>query len=200
MELAPDGQVLYVAAARACLAAMSGNAQLWQAAAQALSAMPEPLSCMDLAAYRLLTRLVRAHDQNPTGAFKFRRADASSKPLPCPVIASITPASGPSGTTVSITGANLARVQEVAIYAYDESEEVDSSASSQRRPDHRARRHSEGWRMGMCRPAGCARVERLVDEWLTFVEIDPSPSATIGSTPARPSRFLVRRPPRSEEA
>jgi hypothetical protein len=195
LPLAPEAQVLYLAAARACLAAMSGNDQKWEAAAHALSTMQKPLSCMDLAVYMLLKRLIRANEQNPTGVFRFRRSNASSKPLPCPEIGTMTPISGPSGTTVTITGTNLHRVQQVAVYPYDESGALSPDTFEPNGdPITVTVEKSTGLSPWACVVLRGAPGWNGTGQWFTFVEPDPSPTAS-PSAPPTPNPALACPPP-----
>jgi len=112
-----DGAALVVAAARACLAAReSSDDKRWAEAKAARDAVTDPrsLHCLDAAVYRLLDRLVRAHEKNPGGEFQFKRTGGGGAP-PCPVITRITPRRGQAGQVVTIEGVNLDRVSRVDV-------------------------------------------------------------------------------------
>lgn len=126
--LQPDGELralsdaaqrLYGAVADACLAALHGQPGRWAAAEDALQALASPVSCLDVATYELLQRLVDAHRANPSGPFEARTDPASAAAPPCPTITQLDPNHGPSGTRVRITGMNLDHVVEVLIYFED---------------------------------------------------------------------------------
>lgn len=121
LPLADPATRLYRGAAHACLGALGAGQAHWDAAAGALAALSPPLSCMDIAAYELLTRLVNSHEANPTGTFVFQTEKSQGRRPPCPRTTAITPNVGPrSGTQVLITGSNLDRVLSVVIYFEDE--------------------------------------------------------------------------------
>jgi hypothetical protein len=124
-RLGPDGDLqalsgeavrLYEGLANACLAAFSGETGRWEAAETAFEALAPPVSCLDVAAYGLLGRLVTAHQTNPMGQFEAATDPASAAAPPCPSITVIEPNRGPSGTPVLVAGTNLDRVGEVILY------------------------------------------------------------------------------------
>jgi len=126
--LPTETQALYRGAASACLAAFgSGDpAQRWAEAKRSYDAIAphrSSLNCINVAAFSLLELLIREHDANPGGSFEVSNA-SPTKPAapPCPHITGLVPPSGPPGTTVTVTGANLERVQTVRI-VYDNGNE-----------------------------------------------------------------------------
>jgi hypothetical protein len=122
LALADEATRLYRGAAHACLGAFSGGESHWSAAQKALAALAPPLSCMDIAAYWLLKRLVTLHQANPTGGFVFGTTKTQGKRPPCPRMAGMSPTSGPrSGSQVVITGENLERILSVVVYLQDTS-------------------------------------------------------------------------------
>jgi hypothetical protein len=121
LELSDEASRLYRGAGHACLGAVTGGETHWETAEAALATLSPPLSCMDIAAYRLLQKLVDAHATNPFGAFDPGTEKSEGTRPPCPRITGMSPASGPrSGTEVVITGENLDRVLSVVLYPQDE--------------------------------------------------------------------------------
>jgi hypothetical protein len=127
--LEPDGSIvgledaavrLYAAAADACLAALYGQTERWDAALAAFQALDRPVSCVDVAAFALLGRLLEAHAQNPSAGFQANSAPSSEGTPPCPAITAIDPTHGPSGTQVQVTGTNLDHVNEVVVFIEDD--------------------------------------------------------------------------------
>jgi hypothetical protein len=117
-ELSEATARLYRAAANACLAALNNKQSLWgqaEAAFKTLSPDAERLNCMDRAVFELLKRLVLAHQANPAGAFAAATDPKQAQPPPCPTITRLDPSRGPPGTTVTIQGTNLERVEQVVV-------------------------------------------------------------------------------------
>jgi hypothetical protein len=108
-ELKEPARTLYKGAARACLAAFSGRADLWSradAAYDAVAGRRGELTCMDRAAFALLERLVTLNTQFPHRSFE-NGPTAAAKAPPCPSIVGLTPDHGPAGTLVRMTGQHL---------------------------------------------------------------------------------------------
>jgi hypothetical protein len=108
-ELQEPAQTLYTGAARACLAALDGRADLWPRADAAYEAVADhrgELTCMDRAAFALLERLVTLHKQFPHRGFESAPTDQAKAP-PCPSIVGLTPDHGPAGTVVRMVGRHL---------------------------------------------------------------------------------------------
>ena len=124
-ELQQPAKMLYVGAARACLAAFAGRPRLWRRAASAYAAVAPragELTCMDVAALGLLKRLVTLHRKHPNRPFR-RAPVTDSQAPPCPTIAEVLPDRGIAGTVVLLSGGFLAdRVSGVEV--------VDSAGSS----------------------------------------------------------------------
>jgi hypothetical protein len=126
--LAPDGGIelegtaraLYAGAADACLAAFHGRADLWGAAIATYAALPSPTSCMDVAAHRLYGELIRWHAENPNGQFVALVNPGQAQEPPCPTVTALTPDRGPRGTTVLVTGINLASTFELWLFYEDD--------------------------------------------------------------------------------
>jgi hypothetical protein len=127
--LQPDGSIvgldeaavrLYAAAADACLAALYDQPERWDAAQAAFQALERPVSCVDVAAFALLARLLEAHAQHPSAAFQANTAPSLEGAPPCPAITGIDPTHGPSGTQVHVTGTNLDQMIEVVVFIEDD--------------------------------------------------------------------------------
>lgn len=124
LQLSNEATLLYSGVAAACLGALTGDDAAWAVAEQASQQLGPPTSCMDLAAYDLLLRLVTARRTNPAGRFVPVTDPASAMEPPCPAITAIEPQVGPRGTPVRLVGANLHRTIEVlVVYEDDEGEE-----------------------------------------------------------------------------
>lgn len=106
--LSDDALRLYRAAADACLAAFHDRPARWARAEDALAAIDPPTSCIDASAYRLLNRLVEAHQANPEGTFRVSGGGRTA--APCPANARVRPRHGPMGTTVRVTADHMDRV------------------------------------------------------------------------------------------
>jgi hypothetical protein len=104
---------LYGAAADACLAAFHDQPALWTDAEQALPTIPLPVSCVDVAAYELLGRLVARHQANPEGEFMRQVEPGAAEAPRCPTISGIEPAQPAPGDVVLLFGTNLGAVLEL---------------------------------------------------------------------------------------
>jgi hypothetical protein len=125
-ELQFPAVTLYKGAARACLAAFDGRSRMWRRAATAyerVAPLRAELSCMDVAAFGLLRRLVTRHERYPLRTFR-RAPVTDSKAPPCPSLTGLQPDHGAAGTVVELSGTHLAdRASGVDV--------VDSTGASQ---------------------------------------------------------------------
>jgi len=98
----------YDAAAAACLAVTSGNAQLWALASRASAQSLHPRDCIDRAVIAFLRRLINAHKQHPEVQLRPTRARAGEA-FPCPRILRVSPEHGSSqgGYPVRVFGVHL---------------------------------------------------------------------------------------------
>ena len=111
------GQVFSVieAAAKACLAAGSGDQALWREATRQRDDLRDAdLNCLEVGVFGLLDRLVAAHEADPDRPFTFKPGGGEGTP-PCPRVSGVEPASGPSGEIVTIRGDNLQFVTLVIV-------------------------------------------------------------------------------------
>jgi hypothetical protein len=103
------------AAAKACVAARTGNQTLWaQARAQRDDLEDADLDCLQAGVFGLLDRLVDAHAAHPDRVFEFSTGQSRGAP-PCPVVTGLEPAHGSAGQRVAITGRNLQYVKLVIV-------------------------------------------------------------------------------------
>jgi hypothetical protein len=103
------------AAAKACLAAKTGNQSMWrQARAQRDDLQDADLDCLQAGVFGLLDRLVDAHAAHPDRTFEFSIGGSRGAP-PCPVVTGLEPAHGSAGQRVAIVGRNLQYVKLVIV-------------------------------------------------------------------------------------
>lgn len=115
-------RTLYEGAASACLAAFEGRTGRWGAAERALAGVRDDtgdLSCLDVVVLRVLEQLVAAHRDNPDGRLVPATGRGDAHAPPCPELTGLTPAHGPAGTTLTLTGRNLDRVDRVGLHDGD---------------------------------------------------------------------------------
>jgi hypothetical protein len=110
---------LYAGVAAGCLAAFHGQPDRWADAEAALGAVPQPVSCVDVAAHDLLRRLVEHHRANPAGEFQANHDPGVAQVPPCPTITALEPPQGSPGGIMRILGTNLEKVLEVRVI-YDD--------------------------------------------------------------------------------
>ena len=112
-----SGKVFSVteAAAKACLAAGSGDQRLWREASRQRDDLRNAdLNCLEVGVFGLLDRLVEAHDANPDLPFTFESGAGNGVP-PCPSVSGLEPAKGKAGDDVTIRGDNLKFVKLVIV-------------------------------------------------------------------------------------
>ena len=118
LSLATDSGKVFSAieaAATACLAAKSGDKDLWaQARAQRDDLADAGLDCLQAGVFALLDRLVDAHAAHPDRTFEFSTGGSRGAP-PCPTVTGLEPAHGSAGQRVAIVGRNLQYVKLVII-------------------------------------------------------------------------------------
>lgn len=206
LPLSDAAQTLYAGAAHACLGALGSGEGHWSAAAQALSSLSPPQSCMDAAAYDLLQRLVRKHEMNPAGTFRPRTEGPRAKRPPCPQVLAITPAAGPRLTTVTLTGTDLNRVLDVVLYFEDADEDPDEAQWSEFwQFEHRDgdivltvddSTNTADW---ACVVVQGAPGWNGAGARFTFVELELSPAPSSADTPAPQPTPIAECPPPSIE-
>jgi hypothetical protein len=110
---------LYAGLGEACLAVSGAGDSHWSSAATYFSqvggegvAASQPVACLDVAAYRLLDRLLDAHRASPDAVVLGDPMTGTACPF---AVTSLEPASGPveGGTSVTITGQSLWDVDKV---------------------------------------------------------------------------------------
>jgi hypothetical protein len=110
-----NGFSVVEAAATACLAANTGDEDLWAEATSRRDDLRDAdLNCLEVGVYGLLERLVDAHAADPDLPLTFERANGVGAP-PCPTVSGLDPARGRAGDVVTITGKNLEFVTLVIV-------------------------------------------------------------------------------------
>lgn len=132
--LSDTARSLYGGAAAACLAALEGQADRWAQAESAVQQLTPPLSCLDVAAYDLLVRLVDVHRANPSARIVPATGESGALEPPCPTITGLSPSQGPPGAVVTVIGTNLDNREQVVIY-YLDSGNVDDLQDPPRLPE-----------------------------------------------------------------
>ena len=132
--LSDSARALYGGAAAACLAAFEGQADRWAQAESAVQQLDRPVSCLDVAAYDLLVRLVDAHRADPSARIVAATGGSGALEPPCPTITGLSPSQGPPGTVVTVIGINLDKREQVVIHHLD-SGNVDDLQDPPRLPE-----------------------------------------------------------------
>jgi len=118
LELATGGGQVFSAieaAAKACLAAKTGNQSMWRKAREKRDDLQDAdLDCLQAGVFGLLDRLVDAHAAHPDRTFEFSTGGSRGAP-PCPTVTGLEPSHGSAGQRVTIIGRNLQYVKLVIV-------------------------------------------------------------------------------------